>query len=385
MIDNASGLFNFDPSVAEGLSLVCDWFSIGRCVHSVKLIAAGKTAGLGFNLFGVLGGCFIIVNASRLLDKAIVQLKNAKTREMKIFHAVIHVPGELNYLIIGLSMLALKVSLAAKVALSWTPVFYNALMGSFLAMSAIKFIESCYGLSITYTLRDLLEDQGKSEWAPSKGEADGLVDVRMLIVEENQLSETVEESFITKPVDPGELVKIKIEKLKLLADGDLEKLGMQTNKECAQSIKDFDLKNSTPQTRQELLDEVKKANYHANTDYWLLLGVSVVSVAAAGVGLAFTGPLADVVENVLCAIASVAWVNIDATELRNAIKERFWTHHQKSQNGEYTKLEQAEFWTKTAVSIITAPIWVAPALAYYKIAPLVHHFSSDLEKTLFAI
>jgi hypothetical protein len=376
---NSSGLFNFDPSLAEGLSLTCDGLSIGRCVHSIKLIAAGETAGLAFNLFGVLGSCFIIVNASRLLDKAIVQLKNAKTVEMKIFHAAIHLPGELNYLIIGLSMLALKVSSAANVALSCPPLFFNALMGSFLVMSVIKSVESCYGLSITYALRDILEDRGKFEWAASKSEDDaGPVNVRMFTIEECELSEDGKENFNVKPIDQDDLVKIKIEKLKQLGHADFEKLGMQTDKECADRIKDFPLENSTAEACQELLEQVKKANYDANTDYWLLLGVSVVSVAAAGVGLAFTGPLGEVVENVLCAIASVAWINIDATELRNATKKWFWEHHEKSQSGKYSKFEQAEFWTKTAVGIIIAPIWVAPAMVYSKL-------SSEFERILLAI
>lgn len=310
----------FTDSSAENFSLICDSLGIMRSIWSIQLDVAARVGGIAYSAFGAIGSLFIIVNASRLLDASIAEFQEAKSTEMKVIHGALRIPFAASYLSIGLSMLALRTSQIARVALSLAPVFSTVLMSSFLAMSVFKLLESCYGLKVTYELSAMLREKSSQE------AMDQLIG----------LASSEEGS---------------------------ERLIKQTNKNCVEKIKIFARDKGD---EKALLDEVKAANYNTNTVYWLLFGVSTVSVIGAGVGLAFTGPATDIVANLLMIVGNVAWVNIDSNSLRKEIVDWFHQHHEKSEKNQYSsKTAFAEFWGKTALGIVTAPVRIIPALTHH--------------------
>ncbi|HAB98424.1 MAG TPA: hypothetical protein DCE71_01215, partial [Parachlamydiales bacterium] len=146
-------------AVALPLSELCDSSSIARQVWTIGVTVSDKAAGLAFNIFGIIGSVLIIFNALRLIYKAASRMSNAQTAEMLALHSFVHLPANVAYFVVGIGMLALRVSSIAGKAMV-AGISGLTLMWSFLSMSVLMFGEAVYSLHITYKLRDILEDKG---------------------------------------------------------------------------------------------------------------------------------------------------------------------------------------------------------------------------------
>ncbi len=389
------------------LSETCDISSIARNSWSAALSISGQSGGLAFNVFGIIGAVFIIFNALRLIYKAASKATEAKTTEMRVLHTFVHLPANIAYLVVGLGMLVLKVSeIAGKAGIA--AVSGLTLMWSFLAMSVIMFGEAIYSLHTTYKLQDILEDKGDSALTIDMLKALALkdealfkkltkledsdvyyaneliqnADLHLCSDSDAETNRILQEVKLRAGENWDQLLKIaKIAKLKSLATDYLEKLGLQTNEDCAKKIQDFNLWSEINKL-QGLLEEVEHANYDANTDAWMLLAITGVSIIAAGTGLAFTGPVGVTAEALVTIVASLGWMNFDSSKLRKEIKDYFWEHHQncKKADNEYGLQEKTIFAVKTAALILTAPLWVIPAFVYHDIVPVVRNKISILPK-----
>ncbi len=379
-------------AVALPLSELCDSSSIARQVWTIGVTVSDKAAGLAFNIFGIIGSVLIIFNALRLIYKAASRMSNAQTAEMLALHSFVHLPANVAYLVVGMGMLALKVSSIAGKAMV-AGISGLTLMWSFLAMSVLMFGEAVYSLHITYKLRDILEAEDDSdlsiqllkELTENNSElVDGLVgdEYRNLIQkidfdDQNYLGKKGGLMYLLKSTGKLEtlLAKAKIAKLQALQKDDPEKFSLQVDegsKECEgllDRIKNFELVKEDLGSCDTLLAKVEHGNYDANTDAWILLGITTVSIGAASTGLAFTGPAGIVAEAAITLIASLGWTNFDSSKFKQAVKDYFWEHHQncKKDDIEYGLEGRAKFAAKTAALILTAPLWVLPALVYHDV------------------